>query len=126
VRVLLIEPDKLQARLYQAALEQAGHTVEHAQTAQSAVHAADVRKPDVVVLELQLANHNGVEFLYEFRSYAEWAAVPVIVHSFVPPAELAHTSTLTAELGVVRVLHKPETTLAGLCAAVQALTPARL
>jgi DNA-binding response OmpR family regulator len=119
MHILLIEPDAIQAKIYWQALVRDGHTVDHALTAQSAVHTADAHQPDLVVLELQLPQHNGVEFLYEFRSYAEWLAIPVLIHSFVPSAELAHASMFTRELGVARCLYKPETTLAGLCAAVK-------
>ena len=80
--------------------------------------------PDVVVLELQLPGHNGVEFLYEFRSYPEWLHVPVVLHTFVPPAELTRAVTLEAELGVRKMLYKPAATLTALCAAVWAAAPA--
>ena len=119
MRVLLIEPDRLQARVITQALERAGHTVAHAVSAQGAVHEADEQVPDVVVLELQLPHHNGVEFLYEFRSYHEWLHLPVVVYSYVPPRELAGSATLTRELGVVRILHKPQTSLTTLCDVVQ-------
>jgi len=125
MHVLLIEPDRLQARTLVAALERAGHSVAHAVSAQGAVHAADERIPDVVVLELQLPHHNGVEFLYEFRSYPEWLQIPIVLHTFVPEVELAHAATLYTELGVVRTLYKPATSLAALCAALQQLMPAR-
>lgn len=120
MHVLLIEPDKLQARLYMRALEQAGHRVSHVVSAQTAVHAADSQLPDVVVLELQMPQHNGVEFLYEFRSYPEWLHVPVVLHTFVPERELLQSATLRAELGVKRILYKPSTSLRQLCSAVQA------
>ena len=106
------------AGAYASALEQQGHTVVHAVSAQGAVHQADQQTPDVVVLELQMPRHNGVEFLYEFRSYTEWLGVPVLVHSFVPPSELTRAVTLRAELGVVQILHKPATSLRQLCEAV--------
>ena len=32
-------------------------------------------KPAIVMLELQLVEHSGIEFLYEFRSYPEWQRV---------------------------------------------------
>jgi DNA-binding response OmpR family regulator len=118
MQVLLIEPDRLLASVYTSALEKQGHTVAHAVSAQQAVHHADQQLPDVVVLELQMPRHNGVEFLYEFRSYTEWLTVPVLIHSFVPPAELARAATLQTELGVTRVLHKPATSLQQLCDAV--------
>ncbi len=119
MRVLLIESDRLQADTYVAALKRAGHTVSHAANAQLAVHAADEHIPDVVVLELQLSGHNGVEFLYEFRSYPEWLHVPVVLYTFVLPDELAPAATLQRELNVRRVLYKPATSLAELCVAVQ-------
>jgi DNA-binding response OmpR family regulator len=122
MHLLLVEPDLIQADIYKMAFEQDGHTVDHATTAQGAVHLADSHRPDIVVLELQLASHNGVEFLYEFRSYHEWLGVPVLLHTFVPEAELEQT-VLARELGVVRSLYKPETTLDRLKAAVRAIGP---
>jgi DNA-binding response OmpR family regulator len=123
MHVLLIEPDRLEAHTYVTALERAGYTVAHTTGAQSAVHLADERMPDVVVLELQLPGHNGVEFLYEFCSYPEWQDVPVVLHTFVPLRELTQTTTLQTELGVQRMLYKPATTLVDLCSAVQAVMP---
>jgi len=120
MHVLLIEPNRVQAQTIGAALERDGHTVAHAVSAQAAVHHADEQTPDVVVLELQLPQHNGVEFLYEFRTYPEWLRVPVVLHTFVPIRELTRAATLQTELGVVRMLYKPATSLAQLCAAVRA------
>ena len=121
MRVLLIEPDVVQAACYREALERAGHSVVHARSAQNAVQMADEQMPDVVVLELQLPAHNGVEFLYEFRSYKEWLQVPVIIHSFVRPYELKKSPILAVELGVTTVLYKPKTSLMQLCAAVRSV-----
>lgn len=121
MHIILIEPDPTQAGVYMASLERAGYTVEHVTGAQAAVHAADARMPDVVVLEMQLSGHSGVEFLYEFRSYPEWMHIPIILHTFVPPHELAHGVTLRKELGVQRILYKPTTTLASLSEAVRSV-----
>jgi DNA-binding response OmpR family regulator len=121
MHILLLEPDVLQASCYREALERAGHKVSHALSAQGAVQLADAQVPDAVVLELQLQGHNGVEFLYEFRSYHEWLHVPAIIHSFVSPQELARSAILATELGVVAVLHKPRTSLKQLCAAVRSV-----
>ncbi len=88
-RVLLVEPDKLLARSYAGALRQAGYEVDTCVGAQAAISAADEHKPDVVILELQLVQHSGAEFLYEFRSYADWLAVPVILLTNTPPGDLA-------------------------------------
>ncbi len=112
MRILLVEPDKLLARTYKQALESAGHEVMVDGTAQGAVHAADEQAPDLVLLEMQLVSHSGVEFLYEFRSYSDWQDIPVIVLSQVPPAEfLGSWDLLQRELGVKKYLYKPHTSL---------------
>jgi DNA-binding response OmpR family regulator len=111
MRILLVEPDRHLARTYQALLEGRGHTVHWAAHAQDAVELADMHVPDLVVLELQLAGHNGIEFLYEFRSYAEWSHVPVVLLTVVGPQALGMTDDMMQQLGIVRCLYKPATTL---------------
>lgn len=111
--ILLVEPDAILARAYQAALCRAGHTVDTAATAQAAVSLADQRRPDAVVLELHLPRHNGVEFLYEFRSYADWQAVPVLIHSMLSASEFAVIGQQQRDLlGIRAHLYKPSTSLA--------------
>jgi two-component system, OmpR family, phosphate regulon response regulator PhoB len=110
--ILLVEPDRLLADTYARALENSAHTVTAAGTAQAAIMQADLERPDVVVLELQLVEHSGIEFLYEFRSYPEWQSVPVIVQTQVPPAEFTnHQQILRQQLGVTQYLYKPQTNL---------------
>lgn len=110
--ILLIEPNTLLARSYTQALSHAGHTVDHALGAQGAIDAADKRLPDIVILELQLPQHNGIEFLHEFRSYAEWLQVPVVVNTSLPPARaMLAKGPLKRDLGVRDILYKPRTTL---------------
>jgi len=119
MQVLLIEPDRIAAATYRQVFEQAGHAVSHAVSAQQAVQLADELEPDVVLLEMQLPRHNGVEFLYEFRSYSEWLHIPVIIHSFVPLAELAVTPAMRTQLGIARMLYKPVTSLEQLLMAAE-------
>ncbi len=110
--ILLIEPDKVLAEIYAAVLAADKHDVVTKATAQAAITAADHAKPDLVILELQLVEHSGIEFLYEFRSYLEWQAIPVLIHSQVPPGEFANSrQLLERELGVTDYLYKPRTTL---------------
>jgi CheY-like chemotaxis protein len=110
--VLLIEPDTALARTYVQALQHVGHVVAHASSAQEAVSAADQTMPDVVVLELRMAVHDGIEFLHEFRSYPEWQGIPVIVNSHINPITMEPVrAALRDDLGVVATLYKPRTTL---------------
>lgn len=118
MNILLIEPDKKLGGIYQRGLEAEGHNVQWAAHAQDAVHAADDTGPDLIVLELQLAAHNGIEFLYEFRSYPEWQKIPVILLTLVPPASLQITAEMMETFGIVRCLYKPATNLKQLLYAV--------
>lgn len=119
MHVLLVEPDTILADAYAQKLQLSGCSVAIARTAQTAVHAADMKRPDIVLLELELSLHNGIEFLYEFRSYAEWFNIPVIINSFVPPEDYVGARTLSKELGVVRTLRKSQTTISDVCEAVR-------
>ncbi len=122
-QVLLIEPDKPLAKTYQAALRKAGHKVKLASTSQGAINKADAQTPEVIVLELQLVGHSGIEFLYEFRSYPEWQDVPVLIHTGVPYIELKDSWDLLSDhLGVSDYTYKPDTSLDKLINSVRQLT----
>lgn len=126
MHILLIEPDKILSKLFVQALERAGHTVAATANAQTAIYAADMQTPDVVVLEMQLAEHSGAAFLYEFRSYNDWLQTPVVIHTVLPPSKLEQYKQCLAELHVDTWLYKPRTSLQKLVATVQSQkTPAR-
>jgi DNA-binding response OmpR family regulator len=114
--ILLIEPDAILSELYKRMYVTEGYTVASVKNAENAIHAADVQIPDLVILELQLVGHSGVEFLYEFRSYPEWQDVPVIVHTSLGYNELKQFDTALSQLAVAVCLHKndqkPRTLLA--------------
>jgi DNA-binding response OmpR family regulator len=109
--VLLIEPDMLLAGSVRDYISSLGHSVQWRSSAQSAINSADKTAPDVVVLELQLADHSGIEFLYEFHSYPEWQNVPIIILSSLQDSEVASSSILLGQLEVVAYHHKQSTTL---------------
>lgn len=119
-KILLIEPNTVLGRLYNDALRLDGHTVQWVTGAQAAIDAADTDMPDLVVLELQLPGHDGVEFLHEFRSYPEWQRVPIVVHTALQPASLAPVEqTLQTSFGVQVVLYKPKTTIQNLARTIR-------
>ena len=116
--ILLVEPNTVLAQIYQAALQHNGHQVQSTSSAQTAISLADQQRPDLVILELQLAAHNGIEFLYEFRSYPDWQTIPVLVHSVVPQSIFGSHTSLWQELTIADYLYKPSTTLQQLLKAV--------
>ena len=119
-RILLVEPNQPLANLYRTALERSGHSVTIRGDAQNAVFAADEETPDVVVVELQLPGHSGVEFLYEFRSYKEWHGIPAILHTLVPPHNLNLSKQMLSHLDIAAYLYKPAASLRTLVYTVEA------
>lgn len=125
-QILLLEPDRALARTYFEALTHDGHTVQVCTTAQNAIFCADEIKPDIVILELQLVAHSGIEFLYEFRSYPDWQDIPVIVATNVPASEFVGSWKLLRDnLVVSRYLYKPLTSLKNLLRTVNEFVPVR-
>ena len=122
-QILLIEPDFILTNLYKTGLETVGHKVVTVTSAQSAISAADKVRPEVVILELQLIDHSGIEFLYEFRSYPEWQDIPALVLSTIPMAEFSGShDLLVSELGVRSYHYKPRTSITNLLASVEQAT----
>jgi DNA-binding response OmpR family regulator len=118
MKILLVEPNKPLGNVYKKALTKAGHDVTLSRDAQAAVYEADQSTPDMVVLELQLPGHGGVEFLYEFRSYPEWRNIPIVLHTFVAEADII----LPSQLNVALHLYKPSTSLKQLVRAVNEIS----
>ena len=117
--MLLVEPDKPLAKIYQDAIKSAGYDVSVVSGSQSAINSASNVKPDVVVLEIQLIEHSGIEFLYEFRSYSDWQEVPILIHTNVPYFELRDGwPLLNQSLGVAMYKYKPDTVLDELIASI--------
>lgn len=118
--VLLVEPDRILSDIYKFSLNQAGYKVAVANNAQTAIVLADSIKPDLIILEIQLVEHSGIEFLYEFRSYIDWQNIPVIINTIVPPNEFKDSyNLLMNELGVKVYLYKPHSSLRGLLSSVE-------
>lgn len=118
-RVLLIEDDLFLLELYRQALVSAGYLVQSAQGAQEGLDLLDEYGADVVVLDLMLPAHGGVEALHELQSHSDWQAIPVVVLSSVPRQRLGHGNLV--ELGVEHYLYKPDTTPTDLLAMLDTL-----
>jgi len=122
LNILLIEPDRLLGSIYVSTLENAGYCVVHCLTADTAISALDAERVDIVILELQIALHNGVEFLYEMRSYDEWQHIPIIMHTIIDERRLLHSVDLKKQLYATTYLYKPETTLQQLLNTVRSVS----
>lgn len=120
--ILLLEPDRQLARSYSQALQRAGHTVHWQKDAQAALGVLDEHAPELVILEFHLPDHNGVEFLYEIRSYPDCDHIPVLLHTMVPSDHPGLGRDYWPQLGIEEYLYKPQTSLAQLVNRVERLT----
>jgi CheY-like chemotaxis protein len=123
--ILLIETDHLLAKNLTKFLKKLGHHVSWQVEPQGAMDQADIKQPDVIVLDLLMANHrSGVEFLYEFRSYPEWQSLPVVIFSHVAAEDLKDCLDSMQQLNVAAYRYKPTTSLSDLAQTInKALQP---
>lgn len=118
--ILLIENDKILAQNTEQILKSHGHAVDWQVNGQEAVISADLNRPNLVIIDLQLSLHSGIEFLYEFRSYVDWQNIPVIVVSDIPPEDLGLAAGWE-HLDVKTYFHKPTYSLSELAQQVDEL-----
>lgn len=108
--ILLVDADAPLRKLTKAAFEAAGYTAAAASSAAKAIALCEERQPDIIVLDLQLRGHSGVELLHELRSYQEWQHIPVILYTNIPKNDLAGFEKAFALTGIRAYCYKPETT----------------
>ncbi len=117
--ILLVEPDSVLGQSAKDGLEAFGYKVLWRRSAQTALDVLDQNSIDVLILELQLGKHNGVELLYEIASYPEWKQMPIIVHSINPSVQDDTFSEAFSQLQVQEILYKPTTSTAKLVSTVK-------
>lgn len=108
--VLVVDADASLRKLTKAAFERAGLSIATASSAERAIAHCEEQQPDVIVLDLQLRGHSGVELLHELRSYPEWQQIPVVLYTGVPKTALAGFEPAFTLMGIQGYYYKPETT----------------
>lgn len=110
-KLLLVEDDVWLAELYQSVLA-SSQTCEvlHANTADEALELLDKNSDvDLIILDMFLPEHNGIEFLHELASYTDINTVPVIILSSVYKHDFKMSEERWRHYGVVKYLYKPDT-----------------
>jgi DNA-binding response OmpR family regulator len=121
MRILVLETDKLLARNICNHLELFDYRTDWQVDPQEAIISVDVEPVDLVVMDVILAARSGIEFLYEFRSYPDWASVPVIIYSSVPAREVGESVAGFEQLNIKSYLYKPTTPIAQLVKSVNSV-----
>ncbi|MEX0881744.1 MAG: response regulator [Candidatus Saccharimonadales bacterium] len=118
-RILLIESDRLIAANVMKVLKKAGYEADWQVDPQTALDIADNELPGLIIIDLVLAGHGGIEFLYEFRSYPDWQEIPVVVFSSLSAEELKEALGGFDHLNVTGYHYKPSTSLVELVRTVE-------
>jgi CheY-like chemotaxis protein len=76
-RILIVEDNPDNMKLFTAILRHGGHEITGLYSGEGLVEALDNVKPDLVLMDIQLPGRDGFELLAEIRK-SPWAAVRVI------------------------------------------------
>lgn len=108
-KILLVEDDAWISQLYSDALQTRGIKVFPANSADEALEILDNQTIDLVLLDMFLPGHNGIEFLHEVASYSDTNKVPIIILSAVSEYDFGLSKENWLKYGVVKYLYKPST-----------------
>ena len=76
--ILVIEDDPLNRELFEAVLDAAGYSVITTGDARTGIEVAKLRRPDAVLMDIQLPEMDGLEATRILRADSDTAAIPVI------------------------------------------------
>lgn len=103
--VLLCDDEMHILRAAQIKLSRSGYEVTCAQDGQEAWELIQVRRPDILVTDLQMPRMDGLELSRRVREYGPTQSLPILVLS-AKGFEPAHRDT-AAKYGVLAFLPKP-------------------
>lgn len=117
-RILVVEDDERSMRLVRRVLSMDGHDVVCSVSGADAVRELQRRRPDLVLMDIQLPDANGVDLLGWIRGQPMLATLPVIaMTASVMPADTGRV----AEAGFDAMFHKPLERIEDLQRAVSSL-----
>ena len=76
--ILIVEDNDKNLKLVRDVLQVKGYTTVEAGTAEDGIRLAAERKPDLVLMDIQLPGMNGIQALGVLRADPETASIPVI------------------------------------------------
>ena len=100
--ILIVDDDRLAIEIARAALREKGYEIIVAEDGEQALNALNKKVPDLILLDVQMPNMNGYEFIMQKAKNPEIAKVPVIVLS-----AMGKTEPLFKRHGVKAYLIKP-------------------
>jgi two-component system, OmpR family, KDP operon response regulator KdpE len=121
--ILVVDDEKMTSRTMTMALEAAGYQTEVADTGKGALESAVTNHPDLILLDYNMPDMNGVTALRQLRT-DEWGkSVPVIIASNVYDVDIINA---IIELGVQDYVLKVDVNLDEIVKLVGKYVPAPL
>jgi CheY-like chemotaxis protein len=102
--ILVVEDNRLNMKLVRDVLEHAGYDVVEATTGEQGVELAAQRRPDLVLMDLQLPGIDGTEALRRIRGAGDTTLVPVVA---VTASAMATDREAASRAGFDGFLEKP-------------------
>lgn len=79
MRVLLIDDEPFYYKLLNRPMKDAGHDVEYSKTGKDGLSKVSAKRPDIIIIDLQLPDMSGHEILKRLRRDVDFNNIPVIV-----------------------------------------------
>jgi two-component system cell cycle response regulator DivK len=102
--ILIVEDNEKNMKLARDVLQSRGYTTLEAVTGEDGVRAAIEKKPDLVLMDIQLPGINGIEALRRVREDPDCAGIPIV--AFTASVMSADRSQIT-EAGFDAFIGKP-------------------
>jgi len=103
-RILVIDDDKQVPKLIRSVLGHLGHQVEYAASVKEAQKAMESFAPDLILLDYEMPDKNGLQFLSEIRAQPKHQLLPVII---ITGHALPGLKLSAIKEGVTDFLNKP-------------------
>jgi two-component system cell cycle response regulator DivK len=90
IQILVVEDNVMQAKLVSFLLEEAGYTVQTAESAENALELLQSFRPDLILMDLQLPGKDGLGLTRDIRLNPVHDATPIVAFTaYTDPSELA-------------------------------------
>lgn len=108
-KILIIEDDELNRRMYQQIFRLNGHDVEVAANGEEGLEKMQAAKPTLVVLDIMMPKLNGLDMLKQAKTIPDIAKIPVIVlTNLVGATDVEHSLRAGAVKYVNKSDYKPK------------------
>ena len=102
--ILIVEDNERNLKLVRDVLRVKGFDTIEAGTAEDGIELAGQRKPDLILMDIQLPGMNGIDALKVLRGKPETAAIPVVA---VTASVMQQDRTLITQAGFDGYIGKP-------------------